>query len=236
MNSTQKILLPGGKEQFSHLKKTVDLTGKNVLVLGSNSEQIAKLFLIEGVNSCKIIIDDYDSMLNSRLQLDNPEIKVKFMGFEHTDFDNHSFDLVYSQGGISNPSRNKIVKEIKRILKPGGVFSVGEVVSLISHSPKFVSDIWDANNLLPLEKDEQEEFYSSRGFEVVSIKDVSHTLENYYRLSKLMLEEKIDGLSDKEKSYNKKLINRIKHESNVYLKLGGKKFMGFFSIILRKEL
>jgi hypothetical protein len=42
------------------------------------------------------------------------------------------------------------------------------------------------------------------------------------------------SLSNEEKSYHKKMLKRISHESNAYLKLGGNKFIGFISVILRK--
>ena len=39
------------------------------------------------------------------------------MDFDNTDFNAEEFDLVYAQASISLLNRNKIVKEIKRILE-----------------------------------------------------------------------------------------------------------------------
>ena len=37
-----------------------------------------------------------------------------------------------------------------------------------------------------------------------------------------------------EKEENKKYFSRMKHESHAYLKLGGDKYIGFKSLIMRK--
>ena len=49
-----------------------------------------------------------------------------------------------------------------------------------------------------------------------------------------MLKNTKEDLPENEKSYYKKLLNQISHESNVYLKLGGDKYLGFYALILQK--
>ncbi len=61
------------------------------------------------------------------------------MDFSITDFNDAVFDIVYAQASISSKMRNKIIKEIKRILKPEGILSVGEITSLKSSPPIFVN-------------------------------------------------------------------------------------------------
>jgi len=234
MDST--IYLPGGDDQFNHLKSNIELNGKSILIIGANTERIAKLFLEAGTNSVTIIIDDYDLLIKARLVIDRIErVTAKFMEYTNTDFDTANFDIVYAQGSISNPERNKILKEIKRILNPKGVIIVGEYISLSETAPKYVKDVWENGNILPLNSAELSGYYKARNFDVVDVSELSNKLENFYTTSKKLLNEKMDLLTEQEKIYYKKLLKRINHESNVYLKLGGSDYMGFSSIILRKN-
>jgi len=236
MKREQVILLPGGDKQFAHLASEVNIADSEVLIIGSNAEVSAKSFLAKGAKSVSVIVDDHDSLVRSRYILQQDKnFSLKMMEFTRTDFISSSFDIVVAQASISCKMRNKIVKEIKRILKPDGILNVGEIVSLEENLPAFVKNTWDAGEIEPLLITDLNEYYVRREFEVVSVKDLSNQLKEYYSNSKVLLETKAVELSDKEKSYYKKLLNRISHESNVYLKLGGDRFMGFASIILRKK-
>ena len=53
------------------------------------------------------------------------------------------------------------------------------------------------------------------------LNDISYTFKDFYQLSNNLLKEKSNDLSAEEKSYNKRLLKQISHESNAYLKLGG---------------
>lgn len=236
MKKEQVILLPGGDKQFGHLVSEVEIKGYEALIIGSNAEMLAQLLLVKGAKSVSVIVDNHNSLVQSRYLLQqNKNIVLKMMEFTRTDFNSTAFDIVFAQASISSPMRNKIVKEIKRILRPEGTLSIGEIVSLKENPPAFVKNIWKAGEIEPLLYKDLKEYYVRREFEVISEKDLSNQLKEYYSTSKSLLENKADELSDEEKSYHKKLLNRISHESNVYLKLGGDRFMGFASIILRKK-
>ena len=235
MTEDHTIFLPGSGKQFNHLKGKVSLKDKDILIIGSNSEKIAQVFLDAEVNAVTIILDEYDSLLKARYLLKNKEeISVRLMDFNSTDFNDDVFDVVYAQASISNKMRNKIIKEIKRILKPGGILNVGEITSLKSSPPIFVNDIWESGNILPLSSDDVKKYYEERKFEVVDTLDLSAHLKDFYLESKNLLSNNIASLSENEKSYYKKMLKRMSHESNAYLKLGGKDYMGFTSIIARK--
>lgn len=164
----QQILLPGGFKQFRILKSKLDLSSKNVLVIGSNSEKIAGKMLENGANSVKIIVNDYDSLMNSRLNLGkDSKIAVKMMDFDNTDFGNEEFDLVYAQASISLTNRNRIIKELKRILKQDGTLCVSEITSLVKDYPVFVKNIFDASDILPLLNDKFNDYYKDRKFSVL---------------------------------------------------------------------
>ncbi len=235
MTEDHTIFLPGSGKQFNHLKGKVSLKDKDILIIGSNSEKIAQVFLDAEANAVTIILDEYDSLLKARYLLKNKEeISVRLMDFSSTDFNDDVFDVVYAQASISNKMRNKIIKEIKRILKPEGILNVGEITSLKSSPPIFVNDIWESGNILPLNSVDIKKYYEERKFEVVDTLDLSAHLKDFYLESKKLLVNNIDSLSENEKAYYKKLLKRMSHESNAYLKLGGKDYMGFTSIISRK--
>ncbi len=235
MKADNTIYLPGTEKQFNHLKNNVSLEGQEILIIGSNSVKIAEMFSNSGAKTITIIVEDYESLLNSRIMIDKGNgVNVRLMEFTNTDFINDSFDIVYTQASISTKMRNKIVKEIKRILKPEGILNVGEITSLKSSPPKFVNDIWESGNILPMNSDDIKKYYEERKFEVVDSLDLSAHLKDFYLKSKKLLFNNIDSLSENEKAYYKKLLKRMSHESNAYLKLGGKDYMGFTSIIVRR--
>ena len=74
-----------------------------------------------------------------------------------------------------------------------------------------------------------------RNFEQIDSKNLSHTLREYYSIVSEMLKNQSEQLTESEKSYYKKAMNQIKHESYAYLRLGAEKFMGFKTLILKKK-
>jgi ubiquinone/menaquinone biosynthesis C-methylase UbiE len=237
MQETQNIFLPGGFKQFRILKSKYILSEKNILIVGSNSEKIAEKMMESGASSVKMIVNDYDSLMNSRLNLGkDSKIIVKMMDFDNTDFNAEEFDLVYAQASISLTNRNKIVKEIKRILKPEATLCVGEITSLTKEYPPFVKNIFDASDILPLLNNNCTPYYTERKFSVLYEEDLTSSLQSFYEHTAEELHENIYKLTDKEKSYYKKLLNKIGHESNAYLKLGADKYIGFKLLILRKSI
>lgn len=232
MKEIKQIHLPGSDNQLRFTLGNIGLKDKSVLIIGSGCEEIAKVFLDEGASAVELIVQDYESLMNSNMLLDEVEsIRPKMMDFEFTDFSNNTFDIVYAQASISSERRNRIVKEIKRILKNDGILSVGEVVKLENVVPPFIQDIFDMSDLEPLFIENVEKYYSDRNFEILQRQDYSKSLKEYYSLNLKKLYQSEDELSDKEKSYYKKLINQLSHQSKVYLKQGGDQFIGFYSII-----
>ena len=233
---TQHIFLPGGFKQFRILKSKYTLSNKRVLIIGSNSEKISEKMVESETESVKVIVNDYDSLLNSRLNLNKESnIVVKMMDFDNTDFGSEEFDLVYAQASISLSSRNKIVKEIKKILKPAGILCVSEITALSKDYPPFVRNIFDASDILPLLNDKCANYYKEKKFTVLYEEDLTSSLKSFYETASVSLKESTDHLTDKEKSYYKKLLNKISHESNAYLKLGADKYIGFKMLILKKN-
>ncbi|MBU2491899.1 MAG: class I SAM-dependent methyltransferase [Bacteroidetes bacterium] len=229
-----KILLPGLEKQLLFLKKNLDLAGLNILVIGAAGEEIAKQLSLESGKITEMIVEDYDSLINAKLVCSKSDnVNIRIMDFEITDFEDSAFDLVYAQASISDFRRNKIVKEIKRILKSESYFCLGEVVKLSENPPVFVEEIFESSNLDPISSEKLTKYYSGRKFEILAEDDFSDTFKDFYSINLKKLASSKKELSDEEKSYYKKLLNRISHESNAFLKLGADKFIGFKSLIMK---
>jgi len=231
MKMTEKIHLPGGDSQLSYTLSNVEIKGKKILIFGSGSEIIAEEFLKSGAELVELIVEDYESLMNSRLILENVDaVNPKMMDFGITDFNPNTFDVVYAQASISGIRRHQILKEIKKLLVDNGLLISGEIVKLEKFVPQFVQDMFDDSDLEPLFIEEIKNYYQQRMFEVHDIMDYSKTLKDYYSTNLKKLSESIKELSEKEKSYYKKLLNQISHQSKAYLKQGADKFIGFYTI------
>lgn len=234
MQETQNIFLPAGFKQFRILKTKFNISGKTVLVIGAGSEKIAEKMIESGAASVKMIVNDFDSLMNARLNL-GKESKIipEMMEYDKMDFNDNEFAHVYAQGSISSSNRSKIIKEIKRILKADGVLCVGEITSLKREYPVFIKDIFESSEIHPLLNDSYSTYYTERKFSVLHEQDLSTSLKSFYENAASALEMNIEKLTEKEKSYYKKLLNKISHESNAYLKLGADKHIGFKMLILK---
>jgi SAM-dependent methyltransferase len=227
------ILLPGSDRQVALLLKHAEVNGKSVLLVGSGSVQIALMLREAGAEMVEVIVEDYESFINSSLLLgEHSDLPVKIMDFAHTDYPGDSFDIVYAQGALSSGHRREIVKEIKRLLKPGGLLCSGEIIKLESDVPAYVEDIFAGSGLDPLTITDLKKYYTERKFNITFERDLSGTLKEYYSSSLNSLETATADLSDNEKSYYKKLIKQIKHEATSYLQLGADKYIGFFMLIM----
>lgn len=208
-----------------------DLAGNHALIIGPNCESII-VRLISTFSTINIISDDYDAVINYRMRLDvNDKIKIKIMDYAHTDFPDRHFDLIYAQGSISISERKNILKEIKRVISPEGIICIGEIVALTEPVAEFVKDIWEFSNLDPISSNKLTKFYESKEFIVLSERDHSSALKDFYEKARISASE----VDKEEQDRNKKFLARIKHESNAYLKHGGNKFIGFKSLIMRKS-
>lgn len=229
------IFLPGLGEQIEFLFPNLSSASK-ILVLGSESSEIAERLKKHFNAEVEIVVEDYESLINTNLQLsENKSIKAKLMEFDHLDYKDNQFDLIYSQGSISLLKRNKIIKEIKRVLIPNGHLYVGEIVKLQQNVPQFVEDIFEQSFILPLFIDDLHKYYEERNFEIIAEKNLTYTLKRFYSETLNKIKEKEKELTDKEKSYYKKLINKINHEAKSFLRSGADKHIGFYSLLLKKK-
>ena len=233
----ENILLPGTDYQIEFLCENVELEAKRILVVGSACEIIAKILSEKSNQLVDLIVEDYESLINSKLFLENnDQVRIRIMDFEVTDFDKSEFDLVYAQSSLSDYRRKGIVKELKRVLKDDGILCVGEIIKFENELPVFVEEILDSSDLDPLHRENINQFYYERNFALIKEKEFNKSLKSFYTNSIKKLEDSKKELTEDEKSYYKKLLKKISHESNAFLNLGADKFIGFKSLILKKEV
>lgn len=236
MKDENLVLLPGLGEQVKFLLDKENVEGLKILVIGSSSELVALQLAKKSNTKVEVIVEDYDSFINSRLLLEgSDEVTVKVMDFEVTDFKDELFDLVYAQASITSLRRKKIIKEIKRLLKPNGIFCVSEIVTLEKDIPNFISIMFEKADLDPMFKGDLNDYYLGRNFVINESKNLTHHLFEYYKLGKTKLKETQKDLTDNEKSYYKKLLKKTSHETNVFLKQGAERYVGFQAVIMRKK-
>lgn len=229
------ILLPGLSEQLRLLVKSVSTKEKKILIVGSHSEFIAEK-LSTVTPRLEVIVEDESSLLESRFRVGRPDLtQFRLMSFSRTDYADSTFDIIFAQASITNPDRNKIFKEIKRILKPNGILSIGEVVSLNFILPKFVQDVLTRSNITPLYFANLVSDYTSKGFKILLHQESNAKLREFYETVKkiLLIDPNIKG--ELITRYDRKLYDKISHELNSYLKLGMDKHIGFYISILEKE-
>ena len=233
MNNSQN-LLPGGFHQLTLLEKTLDKNFEKILVIGESSEKIVTNLLVKYQSHIEYIVEDYESLLNAKLILgSDSQVIPKLMDFEKTDFQSNTFDLIFAQASLSRENRKEIIREIKRILTHGGIFAIGEIVTLTQNPPRMIQDMLNWAGIVPLHINEIENYYKMKNFEIIAQKTFHKALPEYYRKIKTLFESKKDNLTEQEKSYYKKLINRINHEANLFTKFGGEKHIVFHSIIAK---
>ena len=233
MKDKVSILLPGLDQQILFLRKHLDLSNYNILILGSGSAKIAKSLLNKS-NRVELIVDEYESLISTKFELRGDEnILPKLMDYESTDFNDNEFDIIYAQSSISNTRRKHILKEMKRICKNGGYICIGEIVKLTRGIPRFVQDIFLQSDLDPIYITDLLKYYSDQNLSVIESVDLSFSLKEYYERNIKLLKSKIPLLDKSEISYYKKVLNKISHQSNAYLKLGGDKFIGFHTLLIR---
>ena len=232
------VFLPGTDQQVIFFLNKTEIKSKQVVITGPGTLEAAQKMISSEPLKITIIVDDYDSLITMRYRLEvlkAENIEIRMMDYENTDFRNESIDVLFAQASVSTVRRNKIIKEFRRILKTGGTACIGEIVKMKENPPAFVKDIWHSSDLQPLSESELEKLYSWKGFEIPDKKDLSFTLKDFYRQGEKMLFQETGNLSDEEKAYYKKLLKKISHESNAYLKLGGNEYMGFTAFIMRKK-
>lgn len=231
-----KPLLPGTEYQYRFLKNSPAEQNIPILFIGAGNEFFADKFSKKFKVNAELIVEDYETLISAKLLLqENSAVTTRIMDFARTDFDDKQFKCVYSQASVSNPDRNKIIKEIKRILQPDGFLIVGEIVKIRKDIPAYVNDILTSSQLSLLDSEEIKSYYEQRNFTVIEECEEKRGLDEYYELCSVIMKNSVNLMDEDELKYNKKLIKKARHETDAYLKLGLDKFISFKILVLQKN-
>jgi len=117
VDNNKFIFLPGSVFQVNKFIEDNFVEGKDIIIIGANSEAIAEEFLAHKAKTVIIVVDDNDTLIRSRFILSGRKnISVRMMEYTNTDYNDASFDIVYAQASISTKARKKILKEINTIV------------------------------------------------------------------------------------------------------------------------
>ncbi|NUN09780.1 MAG: class I SAM-dependent methyltransferase [Ignavibacteriaceae bacterium] len=192
------------------------------------------MMMRDGAASVEIAIPSGELLLQSRINFNHSRISARFIEFHQLPYEDAFFDLVYAQGTLAMAIRNFISTQVYRVLTPKGFFCLGETVALSTVTPVFIQDLWKSAEMSVLTRDALLSYYQDRGFVIDTIKNLSGTLTQFYNDSRAVLEERVKSMSAEEKKEYKKLLPRISHEINIYLKQGGNKHIGFIAHLFHK--
>ncbi len=230
--SNNYLLVPGSWKQFDYLK-SLNLNFSKILVVGSSLENVSIELKKIYSSEVETIVDNFDSLISANLILRKENLQAKLMDFSATDYQKEEFDLIFAQASISNNDRKKILKEFKRILKPDGILCIGEIVTIEEKIPTMLLDFLETSNLSTLTKLQVEKIYKELKLEIIDSKSVVNAFSDYFAATKLQFDSTKKSLNDDEKKYYKKIITRIKHESNIFTKFRGERFLDFEMYILK---
>jgi ubiquinone/menaquinone biosynthesis C-methylase UbiE len=117
-----KEYMPWNKVPFDSLINFNSLRDKDVLEIGVGSGSHAQLLTNYSKSFTGIDITDYAVKSTSlRMKCFNYNARILRMDAEKLNFDDNSFDFIWSWGVIHHSSNtNKILEEMARVLRPGG--------------------------------------------------------------------------------------------------------------------
>ena len=147
--------------------------GENVLDLGSGSGTDAFMAAMKAGEKGKVVgMDMTDEQLEKARKLDASLQNVSFKkGYiEELPFDDESFDVVISNGVINLcADKEKVFKEIGRVLKPGGRMAISDIVTEkeLTEGITCNSTLWAACIGGAMQQDKYKEEIESGGMKIV---------------------------------------------------------------------
>jgi ubiquinone/menaquinone biosynthesis C-methylase UbiE len=189
---------------------------------------------------CKVIGIDVDMTLVmegkrrvAEKRLDD-FVQIKVMDAHQLDFPDASMDVVISEGVISGLNVNTVLKEIARVLKPGGMFGMSDAMWKRENVPLFVLEAWGGQGASIQIIEKKIALLKQLGFDIRYTKDISSELDDYYLPFKKIIERSTQKRFKGVEQY-KDLLIQYKHEIDVYFRMGGKKWMGYCVIVGKKR-
>ncbi len=235
MPENKTPFLPGGASPINFFLKKMPHEGKSLLLLGNGFPQLIPFVQNEGFSSIHSASDDttevFEYKANTSKNQQFPAMVVDYASLDHK---SGEFDFVFCQTTLTKPVKTKLIKEIKRILKPEGILITSEIVCIKKPAPIFLNDIWIKSGQDPHYNDEFEPFYTTRGFNLIESAEFPNDLDEFYIKSYKILETNLKTMSAEKRVQFRKDFVQEKHEIVTMVKSGALKFLNFRTLILQK--
>lgn len=146
-----------------------------------------------------------------------------------------SFDMVLLEGILSAYPRHKAMRQALQTLKNGGVIAISDSYWRADEVPTFVRDVWESANQKIATKQDILDLMDAFGLDLIMLEDRSSVLSPFYEQFtgevKGIVKAGFEGMK-----HQKTLVKHYKHEIDVYLKHGGRKWMGYFVAVAKKQV
>lgn len=207
------------------LNQVLSFDNKNILELGCGKAQITRVIAAEGKGRTVTAteVDEIQHLKN--LQIDDlPNVNFVFAGSQKLPFENSSFDIILlfkSLHHVPLVMMDNALKEIERVLKPGGLVYISE--------PVFAGGF---NEILRLFHDE--EIVRKAAFDAIvktvergNLRLVEEIFFNTPRAYKNFseFEDLIINVTHNDHNLSKKLMNQVEDKFNQHMKDVGGEFL-----------
>jgi len=202
------FLSPGGTDEIDEVMKGIDASAKTVLDIGCGCGGAA-IHLIKNHGAKSVLGIDTESLVIQRAK--KLAVKYDLSKLAHfrcvkpgpLDISNDSVDLVFSKEVFLHiPNKDFLIKDIYRILKPGGIVAVSDWMRIDENSPSIQMQEYieaEGLNMHMYSLKRYEQALKNAGFVDIAIKD-----RNAWYLGKAKKE-----LAAIEGSLNKQVIDAI---------------------------
>lgn len=235
-------LTPGGSRIcLSLLRRASELrpfTADAALLLamgryGENAIALERAF----PGSVTSIDEDTEGVFHTRLQaaaVKAGRLRAQVMSPLTLGFEDATFDMVIMEGVLSSYPARKALAEALRVLKPGGSIGIADCAWLATPVPTFARDVWESTRRRVPALDEIPALLQDADMTQQILKDESRVLAPFYRQFSGDVRQ-IAGSAFKDMKHLKSQVKQYKHEIDVYLKLGGDRYMGYFSALAGRQ-
>jgi SAM-dependent methyltransferase len=183
-----------------------------------------------------IALDNYQSFLekleyNARIEQVHKNIIPKLQSMHEMDFDEETFDIIWSEGALYLLGFANGLKKCYHLLKPDGYLAVTEAVYLKDNPPQPVIDFWaEYPDITDVQKNI--ELIKSTGFELIShftLPD-SSWIDDFYDPMEKRIKLLRAKYADNKKALN--VFDSMQKEIDVFKKYSD--YFGYEFFIMKK--